>query len=74
MLTRRRSLTLNMIRRLHEGLGILAESLIKGGENGQDAGCEKSIRRVLEAGSVEFIDENGGGTGVRLRKRPEKKH
>jgi hypothetical protein len=34
------------------------------GENGQlDAGCEKSIRRVLEAGSVEFIDENGGGPG-----------
>jgi HTH-type transcriptional regulator/antitoxin HigA len=31
----RRSLTLNMIRRLHEGLGIPAESLIKVGENGQ---------------------------------------
>ena len=31
VLNRRRSLTLNMIRRLHEGLGIPAESLIKGG-------------------------------------------
>ena len=30
VLNRRRSLTLNMIRRLHEGLGIPAESLIKG--------------------------------------------
>ena len=29
VLNRRRSLTLNMIRRLHEGLGIPAESLIK---------------------------------------------
>jgi HTH-type transcriptional regulator / antitoxin HigA len=31
VLNRRRSLTLNMIRRLHEGLSIPAESLIKGG-------------------------------------------
>ena len=31
MLNRRRELTLNMILRLHEGLGIPAESLIKGG-------------------------------------------
>ena len=28
------------------------------------------IRRTLEAAGVEFIDENGGGPGVRLRKRP----
>jgi hypothetical protein len=26
------------------------------------------IRRALEAAGVEFIDENGGGAGVRLRK------
>ena len=32
-LNRRRELTLNMIRRLHEGLGIPAESLIKIGQN-----------------------------------------
>src|ERR1043165_2653269 len=29
-----------------------------------------AIRRALEAGGVEFIDENGGGAGVRLRKPP----
>ena len=28
------------------------------------------IRRALEAAGVEFIDENGGGPGVRLRKAP----
>jgi hypothetical protein len=28
---------------------------------------DQAIRRVLEAAGVEFIDENGGGTGVRLR-------
>jgi hypothetical protein len=27
-----------------------------------------AIRRALEAAGVEFIDENGGGAGVRLRK------
>jgi DNA-binding XRE family transcriptional regulator len=27
------------------------------------------IRLALEAAGVEFIDENGGGPGVRLRKR-----
>jgi hypothetical protein len=32
ILNRRRELTLNMIRRLHEGLGIPAESLIKIGQ------------------------------------------
>jgi hypothetical protein len=26
------------------------------------------IRRALEAAGVEFIDENGGGPGLRLRK------
>jgi hypothetical protein len=27
-----------------------------------------AIRRALESGGVEFIDENGGGPGLRLRK------
>ena len=27
-----------------------------------------AVRRTLEAAGVEFIDENGGGPGVRLRK------
>ena len=27
------------------------------------------VRRALEMAGVEFIDENGGGPGVRLRKR-----
>ena len=31
------------------------------------------VRRALEAAGVEFIDENGGGPGVRLRKRQGKK-
>jgi hypothetical protein len=32
------------------------------------AANELAVRRALEAAGVEFIDENGGGAGVRLRK------
>ena len=28
-----------------------------------------AVRRALESGGVEFIDSNGGGPGVRLRKQ-----
>jgi hypothetical protein len=34
---------------------------------------EVAVRRALESAGVEFIDENGGGPGVRLRKRHQKK-
>src|SRR5258705_9068360 len=39
-------------------------------ENGTSltAANELAVRRALEAAGVEFIDENGGGPGVRLRK------
>ena len=33
-----------------------------------------AIRSAFEAAGVEFIDENGGGPGVRLRKRQQKKN
>jgi hypothetical protein len=32
-----------------------------------------AVRHALEAAGVEFIDENGGGAGVRLRKSPKQK-
>ena len=34
---------------------------------------DMAVRRALEAAGVEFIDENGGGPGVRLRKPQQKK-
>ncbi len=37
------------------------------------AANEQAIRRALEGAGVDFIDENGGGPGVRLRKRLSKK-
>jgi len=36
------------------------------------AANDLAIRRALEL-AVEFIDENGGGPGVRLRKSPQAK-
>ena len=32
------------------------------------AANDLAVRRALELAGVEFIDENGGGPGVRLRK------
>jgi hypothetical protein len=37
------------------------------------AANELAIRGALETAGVVFIDENGGGAGVRLRKRQEKR-
>ena len=38
-------------------------------ETSMTAANDASGRRALEAAGVEFIDENGEGPGVRLRKR-----
>jgi hypothetical protein len=37
------------------------------------AANELAIRRALDAAGVVFIDENGGGPGLRLRNRQRKK-
>jgi transcriptional regulator with XRE-family HTH domain len=34
---------------------------------------QEAIRTALERGGVEFIEENGGGAGVRLKKRGKRK-
>jgi predicted transcriptional regulator len=39
---------------------------------GRESTAEK-IRSALEAGGIDFIVENGGGAGVRLRKRIRKR-
>jgi transcriptional regulator with XRE-family HTH domain len=33
----------------------------------------EALKRALEGAGVEFIDENGGGPGVRLREQPKRK-
>lgn len=43
------------------------------GETSMTAANNLAVRRALEAAGVEFIDENGGGPGVRLRKPQKQK-
>ncbi|MGB7695437.1 MAG: transcriptional regulator [Pseudolabrys sp.] len=43
-----------------------AELTVK--ETAMTSANDVAVRRALEARGVEFIDENGGGPGVRLRK------
>lgn len=40
------------------------------GEGSPQRRTVAAIRSALEAAGVEFIPENGGGPGVRLRRRP----
>jgi predicted transcriptional regulator len=57
------SVSLPSIKRLESKAGIL----------GAHASTVSALRKALEAAGIEFIDENGGGPGVRLRKRQPKK-
>jgi hypothetical protein len=41
------------------------------GEIPVTAANEAALRAALEAAGIAFIDENGGGPGVRLRKPPK---
>jgi transcriptional regulator with XRE-family HTH domain len=41
-------------------------------ETSLTAANDLSVRRVLEAAGVQFIDENGEGPGVRLRKKQQR--
>jgi hypothetical protein len=62
-LARQSSLGVNTVRRAE-----VAE-----GKTSLTTANELAIRRALESAGVDFIDENGGGPGVRLRKRQLKK-
>jgi ribosome-binding protein aMBF1 (putative translation factor) len=43
------------------------------GELGGREGTGEKIRTAIERAGVDFIDDNGGGAGVRLRKSPKSK-
>jgi transcriptional regulator with XRE-family HTH domain len=62
-LARRSSLSVATIRRAE----------LTDGETSMTAANDLAVRHALEAAGVEFIDENGGGPGVRLRKPPKQK-
>ncbi|MGY4368220.1 transcriptional regulator with XRE-family HTH domain [Bradyrhizobium sp. LB1.3] len=49
------------------GVATVRRVEVMDGEIPVTAANKEALRRALEAGGVEFIDENGGGPGVRLR-------
>lgn len=55
---------------LAEAAGTTGRTLarLEAGETKARASTAAAIRSALEAAGVEFIPENGGGPGVRLRK------
>jgi hypothetical protein len=55
------------------GLNTVKRAESKDGKTSLTAADELAIRRACEAAGVEFIDENGGGPGVRIRKRRPRK-
>jgi hypothetical protein len=56
-------------------LGLATIRRAEGAENqtSMTVANDLAVRRAFESAGVEFIDENGGGPGVRLRKRHQKK-
>jgi transcriptional regulator with XRE-family HTH domain len=55
------------------GVGTVAVHQLENGTSQPRRATLDVIKRAFEAAGVEFIDENGGGAGVRLRKAGEAK-
>jgi len=62
------------VRDLAKKAGVTANTVTRI-ENGADAkqSTMDKLQHALEVAGVDFIDENSGGPGVRLRKRHQKK-
>ena len=62
------------VRDLAKKAGVTANTVTRI-ENGADAkqSTIDRLQQALEVAGVEFIDENGGGPGVRLKRRHQKK-
>jgi hypothetical protein len=50
------------------GVTTIRRAELAEGETSMTTANDSTVRRTLEAAGVEFIDGNGGGPGVRLRK------
>ena len=56
------------------GLATIRRAESAEGETSMTAANDLGVRRILESAGIEFIDENGGGPGVRLRNRQSKRN
>jgi ribosome-binding protein aMBF1 (putative translation factor) len=52
----------------HAGVGVATITRFENEQVGANQATVEAIQRTLEAAGVEFIPENGGGAGVRLKK------
>jgi hypothetical protein len=59
---------LNLAREAALGLATIRRAELAEGKTSMTTANDLAVRRALEAAGVEFIDDNGGGPGVRLRK------
>jgi hypothetical protein len=50
------------------GVATIRRAELADGETAMTVANQMAVRRALEAGGIEFINENGGGPGVRLRR------
>ena len=55
------------------GVATIRRAELVEGETAMTVANDAAVRRALESAGIEFIDENGGGPGVRLRKRQRSK-
>jgi len=54
------------------GVGIVTIRQLEAGAHEPRRATLDVVRRSLESAGVEFIDENGGGAGVRLKRRAKR--
>jgi transcriptional regulator with XRE-family HTH domain len=57
----------------HAGIGIVTVRQVEAGSTSPRRATLIVLKQAFERAGVEFIDENGGGPGVRLRKRQQAK-
>ena len=50
------------------GVATIRRAELADDETSMTAANDSAVRRALEGAGIEFIDENGGGPGVRLQK------
>jgi transcriptional regulator with XRE-family HTH domain len=55
------------------GVATIRRAELADGEPSMTVPNNLTLRRTLEAAGIEFIDENGGGEGVRFRKSRSRK-
>jgi len=55
------------------GLSTIKRAELADDETSLTVANDSAVRRALEGAGVEFIDENGGGPGLRLKKRQRPK-